>query len=225
MASLTPDYDADPGRSRSFRVGWQEDVHGPVVQRLLAEGAGRVLDVGSGIGRFAGAVSGRMQWLGVDRSPRQLADCPHRPVIRADATRLPLADESFDAVALLWMLYHLDDPQLALSEARRVVRPGGLVAACASSRSNDPEIVPLGYPRTTFDAEEAEQIASEVFGPWHIEVERWDAPLVVLHDREEVAAYARSHLLPPQTADEVQPPVTLTKRGCLVWARRPLVSH
>jgi hypothetical protein len=71
-------------------------------------------------------------------------------------------------------------------------------------------------------AEEAEAIVSEVFSPAHIEVERWDAPMVVLHDHEEVAAYVRSHLLPPQVVDEVEPPITLTKRGCLVWARRPL---
>jgi SAM-dependent methyltransferase len=171
VASLTPDYDSDPDRSRSFRLAWQHDVHGPVVERLLDEGVGRVLDVGSGIGRFSSAVGGRIQWLGADESPRQLADCPHRPVIRANAIRLPLADQSFDAVVLLWMLYHLDDPRLAISEAWRVVRPGGLVAASTSNRTNDPELLPGGYPRTTFDAEEAEQIVSEVFGPSHVKVE------------------------------------------------------
>jgi hypothetical protein len=52
-------------------------------------------------------------------------------------------------------------------------------------------------------------------------VERWDAPLVRLGDRDEIAAYARSHLISTQMIDRVEPPVTLTKRGCLVWARRP----
>lgn len=145
-------------------------------------------------------------------------------MIRANAAELPLADESFDAVVLLWMLYHLNDPRLALSEAWRVVRPGGLVAACASNRTNDPELVPQGYPRTTFDAEEAAQIVAEVWGASHIEVERWDSPLVQLHDPDEVVAYARSHFIPPHTVDAVESPVTLTKRGCLVWARRPLAT-
>ena len=220
MASLTPDYDSDPARSRSFRVSWQEDVHGPLVERLLSEGVNLVLDVGSGIGRFASAVGGRMQWVGLDQSPRQLADCPHRPILQGDAIRLPLADQSFDAVVLLWMLYHLDDPRLALTEARRVVRRGGLVAACAGNRNNDPELVPLGYPASTFDGEDAEGIVADVFGAENVEVERWDTPMVVLHDRDEVAAYARSHLLPPKVADAVETPLTLTKRGCLVLAKR-----
>ena len=220
MSALAPDYDSDPGRAASFRLGWQEDVHLPVVERLITEGVQHVLDVGSGIGRFAAAVGGRIAWVGIDESPRQLAACPYRPVVRADATRLPVAEQSTDAVVLLWMLYHLDDARLALAEARRVVRSGGLVVACTSDRSNDPELVPEGYPATTFDGEEAAEIVSEVFGSDHIEVERWDAPMVRLDDRDEITAYARSHLIPPGAVERVKPPVTLTKRGCLVWARR-----
>jgi Methyltransferase domain len=122
---------------------------------------------------------------------------------------------------MLWMLYHLDEPQEAIAEAKRVLRRGGLLAACASSRTNDPELVPHGYPRTTFDAEEAADIVSDVFGASSVEVERWDTPLVQLSNLDDVAAYARSHLLPPTVVQAVNPPLTLTKRGCLVWARRP----
>lgn len=220
MTALPPDYDADPGRSRSFRLGWQEDVHGPVAERAVAERVDVVVDVGCGIGRFADALGGRVPWVGVDRSPRQLADALHRPVLRADATELPFGDACVGAVVALWMLYHLDEPRHALAEARRVVRPGGLVAVCASARSNDPELVPGGYPPTSFDAEEAAETVADVFGPDAVEVVRWDEPLVRLADRDEVAAYARSHLLPARVADAVEPPLSLTKRGCLVWARR-----
>ncbi len=47
------------------------------------------------------------------------------------------ADSSVDAVLLLGPLYHLvdrDDRLAALSEARRVLRPGGVLAAAAISR-------------------------------------------------------------------------------------------
>src|SRR5206468_11846905 len=44
---------------------------------------------------------------------------------RADAESLPLRDESFDAVVATEVLEPLDEPGRMLSEARRVLRPGG----------------------------------------------------------------------------------------------------
>jgi len=220
VAALPPDYDFDPGRARSFQLGWQEDVHGPVAERLIAQGTRCVVDVGCGIGRFGVALDGRTGWIGVDNSPQQLRDCLRRPVLHADATALPVRKDSVDAIVLLWMLYHLDDPLAALREAKRVLRAGGILAACAASRWNDPELVPAGYPPTTFDAEDAAELVAEVFGDANVDVERWDEPMVTLHDPDEVTAYARSHLLPVDVAIRVSPPVTLTKRGCLVWATK-----
>jgi SAM-dependent methyltransferase len=55
----------------------------------------------------------------------------------ADARSLDLADESVDAVLLLGPLYHLVEREwrlAALGEARRIVRPGGVVFAAAISR-------------------------------------------------------------------------------------------
>jgi SAM-dependent methyltransferase len=220
MAALPPDYDSDPDRSRSFQLGWQEDVHGPVAEHLIARGTRSVVDVGCGIGRFGAALDRRIGWIGLDNSLRQLRECVRRPVLRADAAALPLSDGSVDAAVLLWMLYHLDDPLAALIEAKRVLRSGGILAACAASRWNDPELVPAGYQPTTFDAEDAAELVGEVFGDANVEVERWDEPMVTLDDREEVIAYARSHLLPADVAGRVSLPVTLTKRGCLIWATR-----
>jgi SAM-dependent methyltransferase len=54
-----------------------------------------------------------------------------------DARHLDLPDDSFDAVLLLGPLYHLTDGadrRRALGEARRVVRPGGVVAVAAINR-------------------------------------------------------------------------------------------
>jgi len=54
-----------------------------------------------------------------------------------DARRLPYADASTEAVLLLGPLYHLTDHDArlaALGEARRVLRPAGLIAAAAISR-------------------------------------------------------------------------------------------
>jgi SAM-dependent methyltransferase len=54
-----------------------------------------------------------------------------------DACELPVADGSFDAVLLLGPLYHLTeraDRLRAWAEARRAVRPGGLIFGAAISR-------------------------------------------------------------------------------------------
>jgi SAM-dependent methyltransferase len=45
-----------------------------------------------------------------------------------DAEAMPFADGSFDAVMANFGIHHVPDPVRALCEARRVLRPGGLVA-------------------------------------------------------------------------------------------------
>jgi SAM-dependent methyltransferase len=215
--SVVPnDYDADPGRFRAADRSWQlrGDIHEMVVARLARDNVTPVIDVGGGRGRLAELLPGAVV---VDPSPAQLADAPH-PKVRADALALPFRSGVAGAVTMLWMLYHLDDPVAAIAEAKRVLRPGGRFASGTASRRNDPELTD-SYPPSPFDAEEAPVIVASVFGD--VEVETWDGPFTVLPDREAVVQYCRSHFLPPEAADRVTPPVTLTKRGCLMWARAP----
>lgn len=213
MTALPPDCDGDPGRWRSWAS--PRDVHELVATELR----GPVLDAGCGEGRLASLLADGVAWVGLDSSRAQVAANPHRPLLIADMSALPFRDQSFAEVVQLWCLYHLDDPVAAIAEAHRVLRPGGRYLACTASRDSDPELVPEGYPRSPFDAEEAPALVAAVFG--EVEAERWDARFFDLTTRAEVRAYCRHNFLAPERADAVRLPLRLTKRGVLVRATKP----
>lgn len=58
---------------------------------------------------------------------------PWMPFTAGDATRLPFADEVFDAVTISFGLRNVQDTDRALSELFRVTRPGGRVVICEFS--------------------------------------------------------------------------------------------
>lgn len=100
------------------------------------------VDLGAGTGLLALAIAPRVRELvAVDISEQMLArlddaaaaDGVHNvePVI-ADLRRLPLEDESATLVVSNYAFHHLDDAgkELALAEARRILRPGGRLVLC-----------------------------------------------------------------------------------------------
>ena len=213
MTALPPDYDSDPGRWQSHQAPW--DVHDVIAPELR----GPVLDVGCGEGRLASRLGEAVRWVGVDSSPTQLAANPYRPAVLADMRALPFRDRAFAEVTHLWCLYHLDDPALAIAEAARVLAPGGRYYACTAARDSDPEIMYEGYPRSSFDAEDAAEIVASAFD--EVEAQRWDGKFFPLRTREEVRAYCRHNFVPAERAEQVTVPLWLTKRGVLVRATKP----
>lgn len=112
-----------------------------LLERFLPAPPARVLDVGGGSGVHASWLSGRgYQVHLIDPVPlhREQAAADGRfSVAPGDARSLDEGDGSYDAVLLLGPLYHLTertDRIRALAEARRVTRPGGIVAAAVISR-------------------------------------------------------------------------------------------
>jgi len=65
-------------------------------------------------------------YTGVDLSSA-VAPLMHKPFVACDATRLPFENDSFDAVWSVTVLEHVPDPETALEEMRRVLKPGGLL--------------------------------------------------------------------------------------------------
>jgi SAM-dependent methyltransferase len=224
--------DVDPARFAAAREAasrWAEggDVHRPVAARLAAEGAARVLDLGSGDGELGRALARTgvgPWWCGLDRSAGLLTAGP-RPAVRADLGALPVAAGSVDAAVALWVLYHLARPADALQEVRRVLRPGGWFAACTTARDDSPELEEwfAPPPPTPFDAEEAEAVVGGVLDV--VEVERWDRRLVRLPDAGAVETYLQGRGADPAdaraVAATVEVPFAVTRRGVLVWARAP----
>jgi SAM-dependent methyltransferase len=91
----------------------------------------RIVEVGCGYGWISEALwdAARIQWLGMDRSASMLQDlrkrARERPLVRADACRLPLGDARFDKVLCSGVLMHVPEAHRALREFVRILRPGG----------------------------------------------------------------------------------------------------
>jgi SAM-dependent methyltransferase len=166
-------------RQIARRYGAHGDIHAKVAARFVAEHSLPVLDVGCGEGELHKHLPGG-GWAGIDSSPTMLAGAPPDAQL-GRAEELPYASDSYGGAALLYVLYHLDEPATALAEVRRVVRPGGLVAVAGPSRYDSPELA-FALPNVplTFDAESAPGLMAEQFDA--IEVEPWDLPLLTLSD-------------------------------------------
>ncbi|MFC6067549.1 demethylmenaquinone methyltransferase [Streptomyces ochraceiscleroticus] len=59
---------------------------------------------------------------------------PWLPFTAGDATKLPFADDSFDAVTISFGLRNVQDTDAALAELYRVTKPGGRVVICEFSQ-------------------------------------------------------------------------------------------
>jgi ubiquinone/menaquinone biosynthesis C-methylase UbiE len=135
------EFAARPYEILVYQQAWREHC-AQMLRRLPAPGRGRprlILDAGCGPGVSALAMLESVpgdRIVGLDLSIQMLRRAAaHRreegvspeqlPLLRADATRLPLASERFDGVTGHSFLYLLPDRAGALAEIHRVLRPEG----------------------------------------------------------------------------------------------------
>ncbi len=108
------------------------------LKKLLLQGkVSDLLDIGTGTGSVLRLVAGEVgAAIGVDYSREMLqvaranlaaAGLTNCQVRQADMYQLPFSAGSFDAVSLHMVLHYAEDPQRAVAEAARVLRPGGRI--------------------------------------------------------------------------------------------------
>lgn len=104
------------------------------VDRFVPKNTGWILEAGCGTGGILGKLQDRFEkWsiLGVDSSDVALALAACKtslPLVRGSVNQLPFGDNLFCAMVSSDVLYHgMVNPNLALSEARRCLVPGGIL--------------------------------------------------------------------------------------------------
>lgn len=113
---------------------------------LLAEASGRTIDLGAGTGAnldlFPQAVT---ELIMAEPDPHMLKQLRAKAtdrggveVVQASAQALPFDDDSFDTAVFTLVLCTVPDPQRALAEAARVLKPGGKLLFIEHVRSDDP---------------------------------------------------------------------------------------
>ena len=125
---------AEEGRDKGMEEGHGDAVR-QVIDRMKIGPGERVLDLGCGNGwatRLIAQTNAGVQAVGVDASPKMIAraDELHSYTIRArydygSFENLEFKDAEFDRIFSMEALYYAGDLDRALSEAFRVLRPGG----------------------------------------------------------------------------------------------------
>ena len=121
-----------------------------VAERMAFDDDARVLDIGCGPGGFWAKASaflpGTISLVLADLSPWMVSKAltqidanggfAHVAGCQANAAALPFPDASIDAVVAMHMLYHLQDPEIAIREIARVLGPKGALYVTTNSPQN-----------------------------------------------------------------------------------------
>lgn len=152
---LASRYDAVSGKwartARRFRLNaaYQEPLLASqvVIDLMQVEPEARILDCGVGNGSLSIALDslmkGPIDFHAIDTSAEMLVQAKSvmqragldPNLQQADVMSLPYEDQSFDLVMAAHVLEHLPDPQRALAEMVRVLKPGGMVFICVTRPS------------------------------------------------------------------------------------------
>src|SRR5882724_10432113 len=148
MARLLGKPEGEAGRAVGERLNHvNADITAAVYQRLLLRQGDHVLEIGFGNGRLLPALlayAHDLTYVGIDIAETMVTEAIafNAELVAAgiasfrlaSAEAIPRADESFDRVFAINVIYFWPDPVRALSEMRRVLRPGAMSAVAALVR-------------------------------------------------------------------------------------------
>ncbi len=108
------------------------------VKAVNAQSGDRVLDIAAGTGTSSAALAkSGAEVVAVDFSPGMIAEGrkrhPELTFVEGDAQELPFPTDTFDVVTISFGLRNVNNPQRALAEMKRVLRPGGRLVVCEFS--------------------------------------------------------------------------------------------
>ena len=137
----------------SYTSNFEVLTGGAVAALLDLANVGRgtsLLDIGTGPGTLIGpAVERGAQVAAIDIAPEMVdqarARYPHVEVATADASSVPYDDATFDAVTIGFCLHHVADARAVLSEALRVLRPGGRLSFAVWAPQEELEAFGLAF--------------------------------------------------------------------------------
>lgn len=140
LAGNDPDAEFTGKYEESGKIGrWLVDRFYAEVRQLLIKQVpahGTVLEVGCGAGyssqRILSWIPSDVRYVGSDIGHSLLAKSSARnpgvPFVRQSVYKLALPDKSVDVVVMLEVLEHLEHPEIALAELRRVARKAAIIS-------------------------------------------------------------------------------------------------
>jgi ubiquinone/menaquinone biosynthesis C-methylase UbiE len=118
-------------KSKVLRKGLKDEVSNVVKSYLKGSKKAKILDVCCGTGYLYEFLKPYGEYTGVDFSESMVKTSKERypkgEFCLGDAESLEFKDKTFDVVVCFWSFHHLTDPEKAISEFRRVLKPGGLL--------------------------------------------------------------------------------------------------
>lgn len=125
---------------------WERRLFGADARGLVREAQGDVLELAVGTGRNLELYPPQVRVTGIELSGGMLERARSRArdlgrdvdLRQGDAQALPFPEAAFDTVVCTFSLCTIPDERRALAEARRVLRPGGLLLLVEHVRSPNP---------------------------------------------------------------------------------------